>query len=47
MKHLLIFLRITEDNDFYHLDEGLTRLPYFIAGIFFILLILRLVENKK
>ena len=40
-------LSLTQDNDFYRNDLGLSALPYFIAGIFFILLILHLVENKK
>ena len=43
----MTLLRITENNDFYQLNEGWTRFPYFIAGLFFILLILHLVEDKK
>jgi hypothetical protein len=43
----MTLLRITEDNDFYRIDEGWSRLPYFIIGIILLLLLLHIIENKK
>ena len=40
-------LSLTQDNDFYRNDLGLSALPYFVAGLLLILLILHLVEDKK
>lgn len=43
----MTLLSLTQDNDFYRLDEGWSRLPYFIAGFLFILFIIWLIKNEK